>query len=153
MKLDLDRVRVAMARKSSEGASERARRVYAEPATVLRWLEGKTTPSGDNLAKLASVLDVSIPWMMGAKEIGQREGLIRAMRQHLAVGKETPEADIVEAMGSLSDQQRCTLRDAVIGLLPTVRGIAHLRDRQSSEPVKAADSETAQPVKHRRTRR
>jgi hypothetical protein len=159
MRLDLERVHEAMRRRGIKDASELARLVHTKPSTTLRWLTGQTTPSGDNLARLASVLAVSIPWMMGAKEIGVREGIVRALREHLAVetatGTAAPEAEIVEAMGELTEQQRVTLRDAVIGLLPTVRGIAHLHDRPAAETstqASRASVVTQKPHRNRRVR-
>jgi transcriptional regulator with XRE-family HTH domain len=141
MRLDIHRAREAMARKGIRSVSELSRRLgNVDTSTVNRWFTGGTTPMGDNLTRLAHVLGVSIPWLMGAEMSATRASIVLQVREQLTEADQCPEADIIEAMGGLTVEQRAALRGAILGLLPALRGIAPMPTPHDEPPPPTEDS-------------
>lgn len=129
-----------MERRGIKGSSALARAVGGgvHPSTAKMWMDGRSVPYGDNQLRLTSVLGVSAAWLFGARHVDARTALVRALREELGEGLDCPEADIVDAMGGLTFEQRRLLRDSLTAGLNVAGAIAKVGDVAPIGPAPAA---------------
>ncbi|MBQ9328913.1 MAG: helix-turn-helix transcriptional regulator [Solobacterium sp.] len=91
----IERLEEAMSTKRIKPA-ELARAMNVSKATISRYLSGIMQPAGQNLVKMANILDVSPAWLVGENVAGADEEYYDLINDVKAVKLTKEERDLIE---------------------------------------------------------